>query len=569
MSLASPFEVARSTHEEAERYEAALASILNTLPSSSTAPPTRQSIKNAHLASLLADRIVSRNDTLRGFYADETGVKKEELTALASGVQNAEASSSSSSSMESSMSLFYSRLNHIRQYHEKYPAAPPETLNLDLPAMEGLIAPSQSGAAAGFTTDAIDRLFSGEEGAGRYIDVYEHHSRYINLKGVRRVNYLTYLDKMHVLAEIEVDVKRQDGYRSYLAGLRSYLVEFLRKIRPLDDVDGMVADAEGVFAAKWDQGEAEGWSDQGNAFATSSDQPQASSSSGPRPPNAGAAEDGGVWCDACQKSFAKQTVFDGHLSGKKHKQAVARRQGTNGSAANGNKGSQEGKKAAAARDALLAKAKQLARDEAVIVALAEGPLATHRADTRSNVERRAALTERERQAEAEEMARLAEGGGDAEERGGGAEGVDGEGSDDDGDDKIYNPKKLPLGWDGRPIPVWLYKLHGLGVEYKCEICSDFVYQGRKNFDRHFQESRHAFGMRALGLPNTRHFWGVTKIEDAVELAEKLKKQGKEGGEAAQGPSAVGGARDVEEVEDESGNTYSRKDYELLKRQGLI
>ncbi len=37
----------------------------------------------------------------------------------------------------------------------------------------------------------------------------------------------------------------------------------------------------------------------------------------------------------------------------------------------------------------------------------------------------------------------------------------------------------------------------------------------KAFDRHFQESRHAFGMRALGLPNTKHFHEITKIQDAL------------------------------------------------------
>ena len=35
---------------------------------------------------------------------------------------------------------------------------------------------------------------------------------------------------------------------------------------------------------------------------------------------------------------------------------------------------------------------------------------------------------------------------------------------------MYNPLKLPLGWDGKPIPYWLYKLHGLNLEFKCEIC---------------------------------------------------------------------------------------------------
>ena len=50
-------------------------------------------------------------------------------------------------------------------------------------------------------------------------------------------------------------------------------------------------------------------------------------------------------------------------------------------------------------------------------------------------------------------------------------------SDEEG--PIYNPLNLPLGWDGKPIPYWLYKLHGLGVEFKCEICGDFSYKGRR------------------------------------------------------------------------------------------
>lgn len=33
--------------------------------------------------------------------------------------------------------------------------------------------------------------------------------------------------------------------------------------------------------------------------------------------------------------------------------------------------------------------------------------------------------------------------------------------DDEEDEFVYNPLKLPLGWDGKPIPYWLYKLHGL------------------------------------------------------------------------------------------------------------
>lgn len=57
--------------------------------------------------------------------------------------------------------------------------------------------------------------------------------------------------------------------------------------------------------------------------------------------------------------------------------------------------------------------------------------------------------------------------------------------DDDEDRPKYNPKNLPMGWDGKPIPYWLYKLHGLGIEFKCEICGGASYWGRRAFERHF------------------------------------------------------------------------------------
>lgn len=86
-----------------------------------------------------------------------------------------------------------------------------------------------------------------------------------------------------------------------------------------------------------------------------------------------------------------------------------------------------------------------------------------------------------------------DGDGEVEENGGVAD----ENPDhlSESDSPIYNPKNLPLGWDGRPIPYWLYKLHGLGVEYKCEICGNTSYWGRKAFEDHFQGWRHSYGMR--------------------------------------------------------------------------
>ena len=103
------------------------------------------------------------------------------------------------------------------------------------------------------------------------------------------------------------------------------------------------------------------------------------------------------------------------------------------------------------------------------------------AETKSNIERRFALTARERELEADAPIQGAQQDTQPATNATAEEEVDEE-------ERIYNPLKLPLGWDGKPIPYWLYKLHGLGVEYRCEICSDAVYMGRKNFERHFQVS---------------------------------------------------------------------------------
>jgi hypothetical protein len=143
-------------------------------------------------------------------------------------------------------------------------------------------------------------------------------------------------------------------------------------------------------------------------------------------------------------------------------------------------------------------------------------------DTRRRVEKRQTKTMEEIQADrAAEVEEATAGGGRKQQREGVNNGGDG-GEDDDDDDHedkpIYNPLDLPLGWDGKPIPYWLYRLHGLNIEFACEICGGESYRGRRDFDRHFQEWRHAHGMRSLGIPNTKHFHDITKIEDAQKRA---------------------------------------------------
>ena len=135
-----------------------------------------------------------------------------------------------------------------------------------------------------------------------------------------------------------------------------------------------------------------------------------------------------------------------------------------------------------------------------------------------------------------------------------------ESSDDENEGNDLKTRKLPIGSDGKPIPYWLYKLHGLGIEFKCEICGGASYWGRRAFDKHFQEWRHAYGMKCLKIPNTSHFKFVTDISEALKLHQKILKDNYNNSFK---PDLE------EEFEDENGNIFSRKKYIELKRKGAI
>ena len=204
----------------------------------------------------------------------------------------------------------------------------------------------------------------------------------------------------------------------------------------------------------------------------------------------------------------------------------------------------------------------IARLEAIVSALID-QLRPTLDGTRRRIERRSTQTENERDQELDEEINGASttditnprNGGNGE--GGGNDSAD---EDDEDDAPIYNPKNVPLDWNGKPIPYWLFKLHGLNHFYACEICGNESYRGRRNFEKHFAESRHAYGMRCLSIPNTKHFHGVTKIADAQDLWGQLRKV------------LEGNHFDVdeeEEYEDSHGNVVNRVQYEDLARQGML
>ncbi|EGG00135.1 uncharacterized protein MELLADRAFT_50494 [Melampsora larici-populina 98AG31] len=510
----SLLEDVRGTHQDLDRLMSHLTSLL--LPG--TPKVHRDQLVQAHRASYLSELITERANSLVEVYADPDGEHSTEIERL--------------STAGGELTEFYARLGRLNEYHNKYPNRMVEEPEIDWGALGGVDIEGR---------DFVDRMFTGEEMLGRYLDLHIHHDAYNNLtpSANKRLAYIAYIDSFDKFDILPRSTKSKNEYDIYLRELREYLVSFHKRIRPMQDLDADLVAVSTEFETKWAAGEIQGWEDPTTTTAGTS------------------AEASAIWCAACSKHYSKETVYNAHLQSKKHIRAAERLTSSTSftnitattSSTNGNIN-----EIRRAKDHALALLEQE-------IAMLGTKLTSIRVDTKANVERRAALTDKERQQEIEEQAaREAAERGEAEraarEGEQGAQGLE----EDDDEARIYNPLKLPLGWDGKPIPYWLYKLHGLGVEYKCEICSDFIYMGRKNFERHFQESRHAFGMRALGLPNTKHFHEITRIEDAFALAEKLKSEGR---------AEIFRDETMEELEDDDGNVYNRKTYEDLKRQGLL
>lgn len=512
MADTSVFERARMTQEEIEQLEDALVDTLNHAPKTTA---HRLHLQWQLATSSLLDEMASRYAVLKDLYADTTGELAQEWDALGR-IDDGDAEAGP-------FAEFYERLEHLHRYYQKYPARGIALVTSATPSMLGLEDTSL------FDMTELERKFSGEEMGGRFLDLYTSYEQYINLKDVTHISYLEYLatldDMVGTSSQVPLAARRSEAYRTYLHDLCAYLLSFLHKTRPLDDIDALEARILSEFDGAWDDGRVPGWEAKEAVLFGASD----------------AAPSEALWCAACRRSYAKQTVYDAHLTSQKHARAVARAaEAKDTPPAPAPSAADNAAHAAAEHAKRLAKSRAIARDEVLAQALAR-ELTSVRNDTRANVERKAALTEREREEEVEaldaEMDEAVATGG---------VGYDTAAEDENAgvSDKIYNPLKLPIGWDGKPIPFWMYKLHGLRVEYRCEICSNHVYKGRKVFEKHFQESRHAFGMRALGLPNTPEFRDVTRIQDALALAEKLRQLERQ---------ATVDEDDTIEVEDEHGN----------------
>jgi hypothetical protein len=153
-----------------------------------------------------------------------------------------------------------------------------------------------------------------------------------------------------------------------------------------------------------------------------------------------------------------------------------------------------------------------------------------------------------------------------------AGGANGDGNDGDGQDggdgmtneeraRLANPKNFPLDAEGKPIPVWLYKLHQLDKKFFCEICGQ-AYPGEYIFTQHFDEPVHELGLARIGIIinplNAPHFRLVSTREGALATQRRLLEGEENARRRLRG--------DDDEEEDVTGNVATRAQLNLIKQQ---
>ncbi|XP_067675220.1 splicing factor 3A subunit 3-like [Haliotis asinina] len=501
--MESLLEQQRRYHEERER-------LMDAMTKEMLHPKKvlREQINSDQRLKQLIDRYMDCTSELKELYEDKDGLRKDEIQALAGPNEYAE---------------FRARLAAIDRFHSQHPNEISVPMSVEFEELA-----KQRENPTEETQNAVE--FTDEEGYGRYLDLHQCYERYLNLKGIEKIDYITYLTIFDRLFDVTKD-KKNAAYKEYLVFLLDYMADYTTRVRPLLDLNEEVDGVQKEFEKIWSDGMFPGWPKEATGALTHS----------------------GAHLDLSAFSSWEELASLGLDRLKSALMALGLKCGGTLEERAQRLFNTKGKNLEDLDPSLFAKSKpgkagknrdserqrEIAALEAQVYRFAE-ILSEQRAATRDNVQRKQARTGEEREESDEEEFS--------------------DDSDDDEEDIPYNPKNLPLGWDGKPIPYWLYKLHGLNISYTCEICGNFPYRGPKAYQRHFAEWRHAHGMRCLGIPNTAHFANVTLIEDALALWQKIKS-GKE--------SDRWRPDTEEEYEDSQGNVVNKKTFEDLKRQGLL
>lgn len=508
---ASLLEQARSSYENTEAYERTIGKQLDTKPKTN-----KQRVWQQHHIKNLIKHIQVQSKVVVAIHQDADETFKDELESMKG---------------RNAFGSFYESLRETKEYHQRNPYLMPQNeLNMDA-EME------------------CKAQFSGPELFGKYLDLVPFHARATNMKkhfGPEPVEYSQFLLDFHEFSKVPAELKRAASYVSYTKDLCAYLMAFMARTQPLVSLEEMATEADEVFEKAWKDTEAEKVETENKASNHQEgrllDLAKFHSAKEIEALGLARLKDGclalGLKCGGGAGERAERLWRTKGLTPDQYPSKIL------ASRKRKRDGKSDDKEASDSRH-------DVARAEFRISFLCD-QMADVLDATRRYVDKKQTQLVEERDAEFAEEESGALAALDDEE--------DNEAMEEEDEGPLYNPLNLPLGWDGKPIPYWLYKLHGLGVEYKCEICGNMSYWGRRAFDRHFQEWRHAYGMRCLKIPNTKHFHDITLIEDATNLYDKIKDQLKQ---------EQFDANQEEEFEDSEGHVLNRRTFEDLARQGLL
>jgi splicing factor 3A subunit 3 len=351
----------RNAHEDIERIEQAIVVRL------AEEPRTKyDSLLAEHQVAEFMTVIQQQSDFLVETYRDESKCVPPTLQLLTSRARAKEIESMSGSTNE--FDQFYQQLAHVKDIHRRFPNLTVEDLerNYRKRSREQMDQDRMNPSERLMT--AISIMFTGEESWGRFLDLTSIHVRFLNLRGVRtNLPYIDYLKSFQGFRHLRRQTKNGD-YLEYLIQLQEYLESFLRRVQPLVNHDKLMNKIGVDFAKMWAAGTAPGQKDVLEETTTTNQSP--------------------LFCEVCQKTYSKNTVYNAHLDSKQHK--------TNLKKANADK--RDDPEPLPGHMTREQRVKEISRREFTILKLCQGEkLAKIIPETINNVERRSLLSDRERQ----------------------------------------------------------------------------------------------------------------------------------------------------------------------------
>lgn len=521
----SILEIIRSKHEEIEHLEKGLSKALAYKENNPSDRVTAELVIKRFI-----EDIQKQSKELLDLYSDKDGIKKEEIDILA-GNKNF---------LESSLSVFHNSNAQTRtpdvwhNFYEKIREM--KVINKRVSGNEF----NENLKYEKIFNNVLDeisskQIFTAEENRGKCVDMHEIFLKYLNFKKLKEskvmriTDYLSFLSEFDKFEDIPIHIKKSSQYKEYVLSILDYFKKYFIKSHPLIDFNEIQDTVDDEFEKEWKEGTVYSWEKIIKGFKNSIFPSDNNSD------NVNNTES--LFCIPCNKKFANESVLEYHKKGKSHLKNIDKfnQQNTNLENLDIQKRLEEydDKEEEICRSIAYYEFQILRYKELLGEVFENTKNLIRKKQSRNYDENEANFLDNQ---ESEPII------------------------NDDDEQPLYNPKNVPLGWDGKPIPYWLFKLHGLGVEFKCEICGGASYWGRRAFERHFQEWRHSYGMKCLKIPNTVHFKEVTSIEDALRLHQSFIEEQKK---------TIFKPEIEEEFEDSEGNIVNKKMYFDLKRQGLL